>query len=51
VAAICSPDTARSVSAAMLETLQHAGMTGRSLVTRIAEEGARVSKIELIERP
>jgi homoserine kinase len=48
VAAICPAATSRGVAAAMLETLQGAGMSGRSLVTRIAEDGAKVSKIELI---
>jgi hypothetical protein len=33
----------------MLETLQAASMTGRSLVTRIAATGAQVSKVELVE--
>lgn len=48
VAAICSQEGGRPVAAAMLDTLHAAGMSGRSLVTRIAEEGATVSKIELI---
>ena len=48
VAAICTEETARPAAAAMLQTLQSAGMTGRSLVTRIAKEGASVSKVELV---
>ena len=37
------------VAPAMLATLKAAGMGGRSLVTRIAVEGAGVSKIELVQ--
>jgi homoserine kinase len=49
VAAICPEDSARAVARRMLETLQAASMTGRSLVTRIAATGAQVSKVELVE--
>jgi homoserine kinase len=49
VAAVCPDDRARAVAAAMLEALQAAGMTGRSLVTRIAPQGAAVAKLELVE--
>ena len=49
VAAICSPDRARDASQAMLATLQAAGMTGRSLVTRIAATGAEVATVELVQ--
>ena len=49
VAALCTGETARTVAPAMLATLKAAGMGGRSLVTRIAAEGAAVSKIELVQ--
>ena len=49
IAAICPADSGRAVSAAMLQTLQAAHMSGRSLVTRISATGATVSKIELAE--
>jgi homoserine kinase len=49
IAAICPPEGGRAVAAAMFDALRAAGYTGRSLVTRIAEEGASVSKIELVE--
>jgi homoserine kinase len=48
VAAICAGDEGRAVAAAMLDTLRAAGMSGRSLVTRIADEGATVAKLELV---
>jgi homoserine kinase len=48
VAAICSDDTSREVAAAMLRTLEEAGMKGRTLVTRIAPHGAEVAKVELV---
>jgi homoserine kinase len=48
IAALCPPESARAVSAIMLQTLEAAGMTGRSLVTRIAREGAHVSTVELV---
>lgn len=51
IAAICPPDGGRSVAAAMLERLRAAGLEGRSLVTRIAPQGATVSRVELIEVP
>jgi homoserine kinase len=49
IAAITSEECGRDVAAAMLKALQEAGMTGRSLVTRIARDGAVVSRIELVE--
>ncbi|MBI5948461.1 MAG: homoserine kinase [Chloroflexi bacterium] len=49
IAAICPEDVARPAASAMLEELQHAGMSGRSMVTRIAKDGATVSKVELVE--
>jgi homoserine kinase len=49
VAALCTGDTARPVAAAMLETLRSSSMPGRSLVTRIASEGASVPRIELVD--
>ncbi len=49
IAAICPEEPARAVAAAMLDTAQAAGFTGRSLVTRIAREGATVSKVELVD--
>jgi homoserine kinase len=48
IAAICPDGVGRQVTAAMMDTLTGAGMTGRSLVTRIAAEGATVSKVELV---
>lgn len=49
VAAICPGDRVREVAAAMLACSQAAGYPGRSLVTRIAREGATVSKVELVD--
>ena len=49
IAALCSGDSGRAVAAAMLERLQSMGHTGRSLVTRIASQGAEVAKVELVE--
>lgn len=49
VAAICGEGPARSVANAMLETARAAGYEGRALVTRIAREGATVSRVELVE--
>ena len=49
VAAISPEACGRDVSAAMLATLQGAGGTGRSLVTRIARDGAAVAKVELVQ--
>lgn len=48
VAAICGEDSGRAVAAAMLNRLESSGGTGRSLVTRIAREGAMVAKVELV---
>lgn len=48
VAAICDEEHARPAAAAMLQTLEAAGMTGHSLVTRIAKDGAQVAKVELV---
>lgn len=49
IAAICPEDGARPVAAAMQAALEAAAMTGRSLTTRIASEGASVTKIELVD--
>ncbi len=48
IAAICPEGGVRDVAAAMQQTLEGAGMTGRSLVTRIARDGASVSMVELV---
>lgn len=48
IAAICPEAPAREVAAAMLEAAASRGYTGRSLVTRIAREGATVSRVELV---
>ncbi len=49
IAALCSGDSGRTVAAAMQERLTALGHTGRSLVTRIAAQGAEVAKVELLE--
>jgi homoserine kinase len=49
VAAICPEEPARAVANAMLATSKAAGYDGRALVTRIAREGATVSRVELVE--
>lgn len=49
IAAICPEEQGRDVAAAMLECSQGQGYNGRSLVTRIAREGATVSKVELVD--
>ncbi len=49
IAAICPENTARAAANAMLEALHASGMSGRCLVTRIASEGAQISKIELVD--
>jgi homoserine kinase len=49
VAALCTAETARAVAQSMLATLQAAGLSGRTMVTRIARDGAEVAKIELQE--
>lgn len=48
IAALCPGASVRHVAAAMQDGLQAAGHTGRSLVTRIAAQGAQVSTIELV---
>lgn len=48
VAAICPEGQSREIAAAMLATAEAQGYSGRSLVTRIAREGATVSKVELV---
>lgn len=48
VAAICPEDSVRGAANAMLTTLTDAGMTGRSMVTRIGRQGAAVSLVELV---
>jgi homoserine kinase len=50
IAAICSGDQGRAVAAAMQVALESAGYTGRNMVTRIARDGACVSKVELVEK-
>ena len=49
IAAICPEPIARDAAAAMLDCLRNAGLTGRTLVTRIAAQGAQVARIELVE--
>lgn len=49
IAAICPEEPARAVASAMLHCAEAAGYGGRSLVTKIAREGATVSKVELVE--
>jgi len=49
IAAICPEDEARTVAASMLDALRAAALDGRSLVTRIAAEGAQVARIELVD--
>lgn len=49
IAAICPEACGRQVAAAMLRRLEESGQTGRSLVTRIARDGAQVAKVELVE--
>ncbi|MGI8927220.1 MAG: homoserine kinase [Tepidiformaceae bacterium] len=48
IAAICPEGAVRAAAGAMLDALQAAGMSGRSLVTRVAREGAAVTKVELV---
>ncbi len=49
VAAFASEETSREVARAMLNTLQGAGMSGRTLVTRIAASGAEVARVEVVD--
>ena len=49
IAAICPEAGAREIAAAMLEASVSRGYPARSLVTRIAREGATVSRVELVE--
>ena len=49
VAAFTPEHASRGVARAMLETLERAGMSGRTLVTRIAAGGAGVSRVEMVE--
>lgn len=49
IAALCDEAHAREVAAAMMARLEQTGGTGRSLVTRIAAEGAQVSTVELVD--
>jgi homoserine kinase len=49
IAAICPGPAAREAAAAMLRAANERGYSGRSLVTRIAREGASVSKVELVD--
>lgn len=48
IAALCTGESGRGVAHAMEESLKAAGYGGRALVTRIAPEGATVSRIELV---
>lgn len=48
IAAACPEETVRQAGAAMLATLQAAGMTGRTMATRIAGTGAEVATVELV---
>ena len=48
IAAICPETAVQAAANAMLATLNAAGMSGRSMVTRIAREGAQVSLVELV---
>ncbi len=48
VAALCRPEAARATAAAMLEALKPSGFEGRTVVTRIAAEGAGVARVELV---
>lgn len=49
VAALCPKEHGRPVAAAMRQALEAAGCGGRSLVTRIASQGAQVARVELVE--
>jgi homoserine kinase len=49
IAAICPEPAAREIAAAMLRAANERGYSGRSLVTRIARDGASVSKVELVD--
>ena len=48
VAAFTPASASRDVARAMLDTLEAAGMSGRTLVTRIAPTGAEVSRVEVV---
>ncbi len=48
VAAFAPAEASRGVAGAMLATLERAGMTGRTLVTRIAASGAEVARVEML---
>ncbi len=49
VAAICPEGPAREIAAAMQAAAEAQGYSGRSLVTKIAREGAAVSRVELVQ--
>ena len=49
VAAFTPEPISREVAKAMLDTLEAAGMSGRTLVTRIAATGAEVALVEMVE--
>lgn len=49
IAAITDAAHGREVANAMLQKLEATGGTGRSLVTRIAREGAQVATVELVK--
>ena len=50
VAAFVPEDASRNVARAMLDTLEGAGMSGRTLVTRIAASGAEIATVEMVDR-
>ena len=50
VAAFVPEDACRNVARAMLDTLEGAGMSGRTLVTRIAASGAEIATVEMVDR-
>jgi homoserine kinase len=49
IAAIAPEEKVREIAAAMLKCSEGMGYSGRSMVTRIAKEGAAVSKVELVD--
>ncbi len=49
IAAICPEESVRETAAAMLKCSEEMGYSGRSMVTRIAKDGASVSTVELVD--
>ncbi|HMO53139.1 MAG TPA: homoserine kinase [Tepidiformaceae bacterium] len=49
IAAIAPEEKVRDIASAMLQCSEGMGYPGRSMVTRIAKEGAAVSKVELVD--